>query len=68
MTLSSDGLRVRRDAGDQLFSISAEKWMRRMDSNCSVRDSGRRFQVGPLERFVVEQTVERGEQGVGSSH
>lgn len=54
MTLCSDGLGVWRDQGDQLFSISMEKWMHGMDSDYSVRDSGRRFQVDPLERLIGE--------------
>lgn len=53
MMLFCDGLGVWRDAGDQLFSISVEKWICRMDPYCSVRDSGRRFQVDPLERFIA---------------
>lgn len=39
-----------------------------MDSHCSMRDSGRRFQVDLLERLILEKIVEREELDVGSSH
>lgn len=54
MMLSEDGLGVQREAGDQLFFISMEKRKGRNGLNCSWRDSGRRFQADPLERFILE--------------
>ena len=55
MMLSSDGLSVWRDDGDQLFSISVEKWMGRKGLHCSMWDSRGRFPPDPLERFLLSK-------------
>lgn len=55
--LSGEGLGVWRDDGDQLFSISIEKWMGRNGLSHHMRDSRRRFQPDPAERFLLEQIV-----------
>lgn len=53
MMLSGDGLRVWRDEGDQLFSISMAKRMGRMDSDGSMRDSGR-VQPDAVEKLILQ--------------